>query len=163
MTFYGYGEDTFSISSWNLEETEGKAALRRELNERFRNEHPDRSHLISQASQYEYTDVFGEGIEESEEGDELFYLKGNPAVRETISPLKSLTSYYFRIQGLSQLEASRRYKEEVLPNRRFYDETIRARFLGFGTKKGLKNKSLKKKRSKKFKGLKKSLKKVKKE
>jgi len=51
-----------------LEETAGKAALRGELNERIRNEHPDRSHLISQASQYEYTDVFGEGMEGSEEG-----------------------------------------------------------------------------------------------
>ena len=102
-------------------------------------------------------------IEDSEEGDELFYLKGNPTVKETISPLKSLTSYYFRIQGMTTQQATRRYKEEVLPNRRFYDETIRARFLGFGKKQGLKKKSLNK-RSKKNKGLnKKSLKKVKKE
>ena len=52
-----------SISSWNLEETEGKAELRDVLNERIRNEHPDRSHLISIASTHEYTDVFGECFE----------------------------------------------------------------------------------------------------
>ncbi len=93
MTFYGYGEDTFSISSWNLEETEGKAALRRELNERFRNEHPDRSHLISQASQYEYTDVFGEGIEGSEEGGQVAEAEdaivgGQPATAFCICPIE---------------------------------------------------------------------------
>jgi len=37
--------------------------LRDVLNERIRNEHPDRSHLISIASTYEYTDVFGECFE----------------------------------------------------------------------------------------------------
>jgi len=100
-------------------------------------------------------------IEESEEGDELFYLKGNPTIRETISPLGSLTSYYFRIQGMTKEQASRRYKEEVLINRHFYDKTIHPGFLGFGKKRGLSKRPkglLKKlKRTKKFK---KSLKKV---
>ena len=85
-------------------------------------------------------------IEESEEGDELFNFKGNPKIKETISPLGSLTSYYFRIQGMTKPEASRRYKEEVLANRHFYDKIIRPGFLGFGKKQRLtkRNKGLKK-------------------
>jgi hypothetical protein len=92
---------------------------------------------VTGISKSDYDDMlnFIYDIEESEEGDELFYLKGDPAVKETISPLKSLTSYYFRIQGLSSVEASRRYKDDVLSNRNFYDEIIRSGFLGFGKRK----------------------------
>ena len=46
-----------------MEETEGKAALREVQYKRIRNEHPDRSHLLSLPSTYEYTDVYGEGFE----------------------------------------------------------------------------------------------------
>ena len=96
-------------------------------------------------------------IEESEEGDELFYLKGNPEIIETTSPLKSLTSYYFRIQGLSKEASINRYRSEVLPNRNFYDETIRGStfgFFGYGKKQRItkRNKGLKRiKRSKRVK------------
>jgi len=91
------------------------------------------------------------------EGDELFYLKGNPAIIETTSPLKSLTSYYFRIQGLSKEASTNRYRSEVLPNRNFYDETIRGStfgFFGYGKKQRItkRKKGLKKiKRSKRVK------------
>ena len=100
---------------------------------------------VTGISKSDYDDMlnFIYDIEESEEGDELFYLKGDPAIRETISPLKSLTSYYFRIQGLPSGEATRRYKD-VLTNRNFYDEIIRTGFFGFGKKRGTKNKKSKK-------------------
>jgi len=93
VTFYGYGEDTFSISSWNLEETEGKGALREVLNERIRNEHPDSSHLVSPPSTYEYTDVYGEGFEavaevgqEAEAADTV--VGGQPATAFCICPIE---------------------------------------------------------------------------
>ncbi len=46
-----------------MEGTDGKAALREVQYKRIRNEHPDRSHLLSLPSTYEYTDVYGEGFE----------------------------------------------------------------------------------------------------
>lgn len=93
---------------------------------------------VTGISKKDYDDMlnFIYDIEESEEGNDLFYLKGDPTIKETISPLKSLTSYYFRIQGLSSRDASERY-QEVLTNRNFYDETIRGStigFFGFGKK-----------------------------
>jgi hypothetical protein len=105
---------------------------------------------VTGISKSDYDDMlnFIYDIEESEEGDELFYLRGDPSVRESISPLKSLSSYYFRIQGLPSGEATRRYKEDVLTNRNFYDQTIRSGFFGFGKRKrgtkGKKNKKSKK-------------------
>ena len=76
-----------------MEKTEGKAALRDDLNERIRNEHPDRSHLISNVSTYQYTDVFGEGFDGSEEGGQVAEAEdtvvgGQPATAFCICPVE---------------------------------------------------------------------------
>ena len=60
-------------------------------------------------------------IEKSKEGDKLFYLKGNPTIRETISPFRSLLSYYIQIQRIPEHHRNRIYNE-FLSDKYFYNE-----------------------------------------
>jgi hypothetical protein len=78
---------------------------------------------VTGISEDEYDEMinFIYNIEKSEEGDELFYLKGNPTIRETISPFRSLLSYYFQIQRIPEYDRIRKYNE-VLSDKDFYNE-----------------------------------------